>query len=82
MDAVMHRTAERGHDASFCHHGKHPAFGVFFAVPFGMTAQEQAAWIYHGGGHTLRDELNVRFGIVAFTAGQAAAWPSAGSKRK
>lgn len=72
-DAVMDGTAEMGHDASFYHHGKHPAFSVFFAVPFGMTAQEQAAWIYHGGGQQLWDELNARFGIVAFPAGQTAA---------
>jgi TRAP-type mannitol/chloroaromatic compound transport system substrate-binding protein len=38
-----------------------------------MTAQEQAAWIYHGGGHALRDELDVRFVIVSLTAGQVAA---------
>jgi TRAP-type mannitol/chloroaromatic compound transport system substrate-binding protein len=72
MDAVMDGTAEMGHDASFYHHGKHPAFSVFFAVPFGMTADEQAAWIYHGGGQALWDELNARFGIVAFPAGQTA----------
>lgn len=72
MDAVMDGTADMGHDASFYHHGKHPAFSVFFAVPFGMTAQEQAAWIYHGGGWQLWDELNARFGIIAFPAGQTA----------
>jgi len=72
MDAVMDGTAEMGHDASFYHHGKHAAFSVFFAVPFGMTADEQAAWIYHGGGQALWDELNARFGIVAFPAGQTA----------
>lgn len=43
MDAAMDGTAEMGHDAAVFHHGKHPAFSVFFAVPFGMTAQEQAA---------------------------------------
>jgi TRAP-type mannitol/chloroaromatic compound transport system substrate-binding protein len=73
MDAVMDGTADMGHDASFYHHGKSPAFSVFFAVPFGMTAQEQAAWIYHGGGWQLWDELNQRFGIIAFPAGQTAA---------
>lgn len=72
MDAVMDGTADMGHDASFYHHGKHPAFSVFFAVPFGMTADEQAAWIYHGGGAQLWDELNQRFGIVSFPAGQTA----------
>ena len=72
MDAVMDGTAEMGHDASFYHHGKNPAFSIFFAVPFGMTADEQAAWIYHGGGFQLWDELNARFGIIAFPAGQTA----------
>ncbi|MGJ4888504.1 TRAP transporter substrate-binding protein [Bradyrhizobium sp. HKCCYLRH3099] len=72
MDAVMDGTADLGHDASFYHHGKNPAFSVFFAVPFGMTAQEQAAWIYHGGGWQLWDELNQKFGIISFPAGQTA----------
>ena len=73
MDAVMDGTADLGHDASFYHHGKSPAFSVFFAVPFGMTAQEQAAWVYHGGGWQLWDELNQKFGIISFPAGQTAA---------
>jgi TRAP-type mannitol/chloroaromatic compound transport system substrate-binding protein len=72
MDAVMDGTADLGHDASFYHHGKSPAFSVFFAVPFGMTAQEQAAWVYHGGGWQLWDELNQKFGIISFPAGQTA----------
>lgn len=73
MDAVMDGTADLGHDASFYHHGKSPAFSVFFAVPFGMTAQEQAAWVYYGGGWQLWDELNAKFGIISFPAGQTAA---------
>lgn len=61
-----------GHDASIYHQGESPLFSVFFAVPFGMTADEQAAWIYHGGGQALWDEFNARFGIVAFPAGRTA----------
>jgi TRAP-type mannitol/chloroaromatic compound transport system substrate-binding protein len=72
MDAVMDGTAEMGHDASFYHNGKHPAFSIFFAVPFGMTADEQFAWLAHGGGQALWDELNAQFGIVSFPAGQTA----------
>ena len=72
MDAVMDGTAEMGHDASFYHVGKDPAFAIFFAVPFGMNADEQAAWLEHGGGQALWDELNDRFGIVAFPCGQTA----------
>jgi TRAP-type mannitol/chloroaromatic compound transport system substrate-binding protein len=73
MDAVMDGTAEMGHDASFYHAGKHPALSIFFAVPFGMTADEQSAWILHGGGQALWDELNDRFGIMSFPAGQTSA---------
>ncbi len=72
MDAVMDGTAEMGHDASFYHAGKHPAFSIFFAVPFGMTADEQYAWLMHGGGMALWDELNAQFGVVSFAAGQTA----------
>ena len=72
MDAVMDGTAEMGHDASFYHSGKHPAFSIFFAVPFGMTADEQLAWFRFGGGQELWDELNDQFGIVSFPAGQTA----------
>jgi TRAP-type mannitol/chloroaromatic compound transport system substrate-binding protein len=72
MDAVMDGTAEMGHDASFYHVGKDQSFAIFFAVPFGMTADEQAAWLLHAGGQKLWDELNDRFGIVAFPCGQTA----------
>lgn len=72
MDAVMDGTAEMGHDASFYHVGKNEAFAIFFAVPFGMTADEQAAWLYHGGGQQLWDELSDQFGIVSIPAGQTA----------
>ncbi len=72
MDAVMDGTAEMGHDASFYHVGKHPMLAAFFAVPFGMTADEQAAWLLHGGGQALWDELNDQFGILSVPAGQTA----------
>jgi TRAP-type mannitol/chloroaromatic compound transport system substrate-binding protein len=72
MDAVMDGTAEMGHDASFYHVGKHPMLAAFFAVPFGMTADEQAAWLLHGGGQALWDELNGQFGIISIPAGQTA----------
>jgi TRAP-type mannitol/chloroaromatic compound transport system substrate-binding protein len=72
MDAVMDGTAEMGHDASFYHVGKHPMLAAFFAVPFGMTADEQAAWLLHAGGQALWDELNDQFGILSLPAGQTA----------
>ncbi len=73
MDAVMDGTAEMGHDASFYHVGKHPMLAAFFAVPFGMTGDEQAAWLLHAGGQALWDELNTQFGIMSIPAGQTSA---------
>lgn len=72
MDAVMDGTAEMGHDASFYHVGKHPMLAAFFAVPFGMNADEQAAWLLHAGGQALWDELSDQFGIISLAAGQTA----------
>jgi TRAP-type mannitol/chloroaromatic compound transport system substrate-binding protein len=69
FDAVSRGTAELGHTAALFWRGKVPA-GVFFtAVPFGLTADEHAAWVYHGGGQALWDELYADFGLQALMAG-------------
>jgi TRAP-type mannitol/chloroaromatic compound transport system substrate-binding protein len=38
-------------------------------VPFGLTANEIDAWIHHGGGQQLWDELSGEFGIKPLVAG-------------
>lgn len=46
------------------------AFGMFGgAMPMGLTADEHSAWIYHGGGQALWDELSGKFGIKPLIAG-------------
>ena len=37
--------------------GRNEAFAFFSAVPFGPDAAEYGAWIYHGGGQELMDEV-------------------------
>jgi TRAP-type mannitol/chloroaromatic compound transport system substrate-binding protein len=69
LDAVSSGTADMGHDASYYHIAKSPAFPFYCAVPYGMTAHEINAWIYWGGGQELWDELGDGFGIQAFLAG-------------
>jgi len=69
FDAVSGNVAQMGHTASFFWSGKISAAPFFTAVPFGLTAQEHAAWIYHGGGQALWDELYGGFGIKPFMAG-------------
>ncbi|MDW8090563.1 MAG: ABC transporter substrate-binding protein, partial [Meiothermus sp.] len=50
MDAVQQGTVEVGHTASYYYVGKAQALAFDTAVPFGLTARQQNAWMYHGGG--------------------------------
>ena len=69
FDAVSRGTAQMGHGAAYYWKGKHPATQFFAAVPFGLTAQEMNAWLYHGGGLTLWTELYDRFGLIPTAIG-------------
>ncbi len=78
MDAVSNGTADLCHSTPYYWVGKQKAFNYFTGVPFGLTAQEQAAWIYFGGGQALWEETYAPFGIQPFYAGssgtQAGGW--------
>ncbi len=69
LEAVQSGTADLYHSAEYYHQDKSPAFNFFAAVPFGLTATELNAWIYHGGGQELWDELGGQFGIKPLLAG-------------
>jgi len=69
FDAVARGVADMGHTAAFFWQGKLPASVFFTTVPFGLTASEHAAWIYHGGGQALWDELYQPFELKPFMAG-------------
>ncbi|MCA9838281.1 MAG: TRAP transporter substrate-binding protein [Trueperaceae bacterium] len=68
-DAVSTGAFEMGHTASYYYVGKDPAQGIFTALPFGLNAQEQNAWLYSGGGQELWNELNAPDNLIAFAAG-------------
>jgi TRAP-type mannitol/chloroaromatic compound transport system substrate-binding protein len=78
FDAVSRGTAEMGHAGSYYWKGKSPAAPFFTAVPFGMTAQETNAWLYHGGGMALWRELYEPFNLIPLAGGnsgtQMAGW--------
>jgi len=78
FDAVSSGTAQMGHGATYYWKGKHLATQFFSAVPFGLTAQEANAWLYHGGGLELWQEVYDQFGLIAASAGntgtQMAGW--------
>ncbi len=69
FDAVTAGTAEMGHGSAYYWKGKNPALQFFSTVPFGMTANEMNAWLYHGGGMELWQRAYEPFGLVPMAAG-------------
>lgn len=69
MDAVQQGTVQVGHTASYYFLGKDPALAFDAGVPFGLTARQQFAWFYSGGGLDLVNERFAAFGILSFPCG-------------
>ena len=69
FDAVQQGTVECGHTASYYYVGKNMAFVFDTAMPFGLTARQQNAWMYFGGGLKLTRELFKPYNIVNFPGG-------------
>jgi len=71
FDAVSLGNAQMGHSAAFFWSGRMPAAPFFTAVPFGLSPQPHAAWIHHGGGQALWDELYAPSGVKPFLGGNS-----------
>lgn len=69
MDAVQQGTVECGHTASYYYVGKEMALAFDTALPFGLTARQQNAWMYAGGGMQLMRELFASHNIIQFPGG-------------
>ena len=69
FDLVRGGQYEMGHSASYYWKGKESSTVFFTSVPFGMTAQEQNAWFYFGGGMELMDEVYAKHGLYSFYGG-------------
>lgn len=69
FDAVSRGTAELGHGSAYYWKGKSEAAQFFSAVPFGLTADEMNAWLYHGGGMELWEEVYEPFGLIPTASG-------------
>ena len=69
LDAVGEGTVECGHTAAYYYIGKNSAFGIATTLPFGLTAQQQNAWLYHGGGLEAVQRVYNDFGVINFPAG-------------
>jgi TRAP-type mannitol/chloroaromatic compound transport system substrate-binding protein len=72
-DAVQNGTVEMCHTASYYYFGKDPTFAFGCAVPFGLNARQQNAWMYFGGGMELMNDFYKKFNIIAFPAGNTGA---------
>jgi TRAP-type mannitol/chloroaromatic compound transport system substrate-binding protein len=73
LDAVQNGTVEAGQTASYYYVGKDPTFAFDCAVPFGLNARQQNAWMYDGGGLQLMRDVFKDYNIVQFPAGNTGA---------
>ena len=74
LDAVQKGTVQCGHTASYFYIGKSSALAFATSVPFGLNAQQQNAWLYHGGGlETMQKLYADKFNIINFPAGNSGA---------
>ena len=58
-----------GHTASYYSKGKDINTLPFTSMPFGLTASEQYAWFYHGGGMELMKKVYDQHGVLSFPGG-------------
>ena len=72
-NAVSSGTVEMCHTASYYYWGKDPTFAFGTAVPFGLNARQQNAWMYYGGGLDLMNEFYATHNLIAFPCGNTGA---------
>jgi TRAP-type mannitol/chloroaromatic compound transport system substrate-binding protein len=68
-DAVQAGTVEMGHTASYYYVGKDPTFAFDTAIPFGLNARQQNAWMLFGGGRELMADFFKDYNIHAIPCG-------------
>jgi TRAP-type mannitol/chloroaromatic compound transport system substrate-binding protein len=74
LDVVSQGAVPIGHTASYYYVGKSPVTAFGTALPFGMTAQQNNAWFYEGGGLAkLQDFYARKFGVIQWPAGNTGA---------
>ena len=68
-DAVINDTVEMCHTVSYYFVGKDPTYALFSAVPFGLNARLQNAWLLQGEGGALQDEFYATQGLKGIVCG-------------
>lgn len=69
FDMVKAGQYDMGHAASYYWKGKVPNTLFFTTMPFGMTAPEQYAWFYYGGGMELMEKVYAPHNLLSFPGG-------------
>jgi len=70
LQNVETNSISAGHTASYYYVGLDPTTAFGTAVPFGLTARQQNAWLYEGGGLDLLQSFYAeRFNAIQFPAG-------------
>ena len=69
FDAVTRGAADLMHATPYYWPNKSKAPMIFSTVPFGLTTNEQEAWMQYGGGQQLWDKVLDPFGLKGYYAG-------------
>ncbi len=69
LDKVQDATVECGHSAGYYYVGKNKALAFDTALPFGLTARQQMAWMYSGGGLKLVNDFLKDYNVRCFPGG-------------
>ncbi|WP_022850097.1 TRAP transporter substrate-binding protein [Limisalsivibrio acetivorans] len=69
FDMVKLGQYQMAHSASYYWKGKDISFLAFTTMPFGMTAPEQYAWFYYGGGMELMQEVYSKHNMLSYPGG-------------
>ena len=73
LESVQKGTVQMGHAPSYYFKGKNPALSFDCAVPFGLTARQYNAWVYHGGGLEILRGVFADFNVINFPVGNTGA---------
>ncbi len=69
LDMVKGGQYDMGHSGSYYWKGKDIATLPFTSMPFGLTAAEQYAWFYYGGGLELMQKVYSKHKVMSFPGG-------------
>ena len=73
LDGVQSASIEMAHTAASYFYGKDPTFCLGCAVPFGMNARQQNAWMYEGNGLKLMRAFYAKYNVVNLPGGNTGA---------